>query len=122
MNGVCSIQQFRPITCCNVIYKINSEVLTSRLQKVICHLISPEQQGFIPGRQISNNILLASELIKGYGMKNMSPRSMVMIDLRKVYDSVEWPILLAALKALAFPDIFVRWVMSCVLQFPTQLK
>lgn len=47
-------------------------------------VISPTQAGFIPGRQILDNALLASKLIKGHGKGKMSPRCMIKID------SVEW--------------------------------
>lgn len=41
--------------------------------------------------KILDNILLASELIKWYGRKCLSPRGVLKIDLRKAYVSVEWP-------------------------------
>lgn len=36
-----------------------------------------------------DNILLATELIKGYGTKSISPRCMIKIDLKKACDSIE---------------------------------
>lgn len=40
--GSCLVHQFRPIACCNMLYKIISGVLTIRLQQVIGEVISPE--------------------------------------------------------------------------------
>ena len=64
--------------------------------------------------EISDNILLAHELVKAYTRKNISPRSMLKIDLQKVYDSVEWPFLKQVMVGLGFPDMFTQWVMHCV--------
>lgn len=47
------VKDFRPIACCNVIYKIISKILTSRMQKVIGQ---EAQSGFIPERNISYNV------------------------------------------------------------------
>lgn len=51
--------------------------------------MDPTQSRFIPDRQILDNTLLASELIKGYGRKGFSPRCVIKIDLQMAYDSVE---------------------------------
>lgn len=56
---------------------------------MIGDVVDPSQSGFIPDRQILDNTLLATELVKGYGRKGLSPRCMIKIDLRKAYDSVE---------------------------------
>lgn len=45
------------------------------------------------GNPASEPILLASELIKCYSRKNSSPRCMIKVDLKKAYDSLEWPFL-----------------------------
>lgn len=76
--------------------------------------INASQAGFIPGRSIADNILLASELIKGYSSKHISPRCMLKIDLRKAYDSLEWPFLKTMLQELGFPSKFVGWIMKCL--------
>ena len=83
------VKDFRPIACCIVLYKIIAKIITLRLQKVIGDVIDLAQAGFMPNRSISDNIFLATKLIKGYAPKNISPRCMVKIDLRKAYDSVE---------------------------------
>ena len=56
-------------------------------------MVNDAQAGFIPGKHIADNILLATELIKGYTNKGISPRCMIKVDLRKAYDSVEWSFL-----------------------------
>ena len=83
-------KEYRLIACCTVLYKIISKVLPNRLHGVIQSVICDSQAGFIPGRKIADNIVLAHELVKAYTRKHISPRSMLKIDLQKAYDSVEW--------------------------------
>lgn len=74
MANLTKVKGFRLIACCNVIYKLVSKILTSRMQNVIGDVVSEFQYGFIPERQISDNILLATELIKGYNRAHVSPQ------------------------------------------------
>lgn len=60
------------------------------MQKVIATVINEAQSGFIPGRKIVDNIILATELVRAYQRKHISPRCMIKIDLQEAYDSVEW--------------------------------
>nr|GFC25164.1 RNA-directed DNA polymerase, eukaryota, reverse transcriptase zinc-binding domain protein [Tanacetum cinerariifolium] len=68
------VSDYRPIACCNVLYKIISKILTNRIKSTLCKLISPSQSAFIPGRQITDNILLTQELLRGYNWKNGARR------------------------------------------------
>ena len=105
------VQEYRPIACCNILRLF----LRFSLEECKALLIVQDcQAGFIPGRPISENILLATEFFKGYGRANVSPRCMLKIDLKKAYDSLEWSFLHDVMKELGFPETFVQWIFACI--------
>lgn len=83
------VKFFRPISCCTVLYKLVSKILTAKMKLAMDKIVHLSQFGFIPNIQLGDNVLLAFEIIKGYGRKYMSPRCMIKINMRKAYDSVE---------------------------------
>ncbi|GJW90667.1 RNA-directed DNA polymerase, eukaryota, reverse transcriptase zinc-binding domain protein, partial [Tanacetum coccineum] len=75
------LSDYRPIACCNTIYKVISKILTNRIKSALCKLVSSTQSAFIPGRQITDNILLTQELLRGYNWKNGARRVALKIDI-----------------------------------------
>eukprot|EP00253_Pinus_taeda_P035520 PITA_35520 len=58
-----SLEKFKPIALCNIIYKIVSKVIALRLKPILPLIISPEQSGYVEGRQITGGIILTHEII-----------------------------------------------------------
>ncbi|XP_074302949.1 uncharacterized protein LOC141637289 [Silene latifolia] len=81
-----NVTQFRPIACCNVLYKVISNLLCARLAKILHHIISPNQGGFIQGRNIIENILVCQDIFRLYNRTSVSPRCLIKVDLKKAYD------------------------------------
>ncbi|KAG7546653.1 Zinc finger CCHC-type [Arabidopsis suecica] len=105
---------FRPISCLNTVYKVISKLLSTRLQWLLPQVISPSQSAFMPGRILAENVLLATEVVQGYNRKNIEPRAMLKVDIRKAFDSVNWDFILSALRALRIPEKFVGWISECI--------
>ncbi|GJR43474.1 RNA-directed DNA polymerase, eukaryota, reverse transcriptase zinc-binding domain protein [Tanacetum coccineum] len=108
------VTDFRPIACCNVLYKCISKVITNRIKPVLGMLVSNNQCAFIPGRSIQDNILLTQELMKGYNRKGGPKRVAIKIDLHKAYDTVSWSFLKRILQYFGFHDKMMEWIMQCV--------
>ncbi|CAI0542229.1 unnamed protein product [Linum tenue] len=108
------MKDFRPISCCNVIYKGISKLLSRRLSTVLPKLIGRSQSAFVKGRLISDNILMATELVKDYHRSRISSRCALKIDLMKAFDSVNWNFLFTVMSAMGMPSSYVKLVESCI--------
>ncbi|CAA7014686.1 unnamed protein product [Microthlaspi erraticum] len=108
--------ELRPISLCNVGYKIISKVLCQRLKGLLPRLISETQSAFVPGRLISDNILIAQEMFNGL-RTNKACRGKFMAvktDMSKAYDRVEWPFIEALMRKMGFAEAWITWMMSCI--------
>lgn len=105
---------FRPIACLNTLYKVISKLLANRLKTLLPAIISPSQSAFIKGRQMSENVLLATEIVHGYNRKGIDPRGMLKVDLRKGFDTVRWDFIISTLKGINLPDVFINWIVECI--------
>ena len=112
--GPTFVRDFRPISCCNVMLKIITKLLARRVRQVMGPLVSDCQGAFVSGRSMFHNIVVANEVIRGYGRANMPPRCTIKVDLHKAFDSISWTFLWRVLVQFGFPERFLGLIMECV--------
>ncbi|XP_059301970.1 uncharacterized protein LOC132053893 [Lycium ferocissimum] len=109
-----SASKFRPISCCNVLYKCISKLLYTRLAEVLLALVSDTQAAFVKDRSIVHSVLMCHDLLRLYNRKMTSPRCLMKIDLKKAYDIVNWDFVHEMLVKYGFTPKFVQLIMVCV--------
>ena len=110
----CSLSDYMPISCCNVVYKLISKIIANRLKPIFTECVSPNQAAFLKGRSLGENVLLATELIKDYNKSSCHKSAMLKIDIRKAFDTVCWDFVIKVLEAQQFPPMFITWVKECI--------
>ncbi|XP_074287668.1 uncharacterized protein LOC141612819 [Silene latifolia] len=108
------ISQFRPISLCNVAYKIVSKALANRIKKVLPFLISKIAVVLFL-RQITDNIVVFQEAIHTMRKKKGNKGYMaIKIDLEKAYDRLRWDFIEHTLTDMNLPILFINTIMECV--------
>ncbi|GJV95702.1 hypothetical protein Tco_1547279, partial [Tanacetum coccineum] len=84
-NG-CILKELHIHTC----FLSLSKILSNRIIEGIKEVVSDNQAAFVPGRQISDNILITQELMHSYHRNRGPPRCAFKVDIQKAYDTVDW--------------------------------
>ena len=85
------VTEFRPISLCNVIYRIITKAIANRMKPILAQIISPSQSAFIPNRLITDNIIIGYECLHKIRHSKGKRNGLVTLklDISKAYDRVD---------------------------------
>jgi len=109
-----TVEDYRPIALCNMVYRFTSKILANRLKEVLPRLVGVHQSAFVQGRRISDNILLAHELCHNLHLERGRGRMCIKLDIRKAYDSISWSFLEGVMERFGLPRKWRRLILACV--------
>ena len=83
-----SIEDYRPIALCNVLYQIISKLLANKLKPLLPKLIDFNKSAFINRKRITDSILLAHKLCHNLHTNQGQAHMCLKLDLSKAFDSL----------------------------------
>ena len=109
------ITQFRPISLCNTLYKLLSRIIVQRLKPLMGEVINPCQVGFVPGRRMSDNIIIVQEVIRTLiSRRGRTGHVALKLDLEKAYDQLEWSFIRETLEYFQVPLNLIILIMNMI--------
>ena len=101
----CDLKNWRP----KYDAKIASKVIAERMKRLLPEVICNNQSGYIPGRNISENIHSILHIME-YTKAKKLPGLLLFIDFEKTFNSLEWDFLEKCLKKFNFGPDLIRWI------------
>ncbi|XP_026459208.1 uncharacterized protein LOC113359850 [Papaver somniferum] len=108
--GAKTANLFRPIGLRNVVFKIFTKIITKRMSELMEKLISPQQAAYIEGRNIHEQVLMASELVNEMKFTRRGGNVGIKLDISQAYDSVSWDFLIKFLLKYGFSESWCEWL------------
>jgi hypothetical protein len=92
---------YRPISLCNLCYKLISKIIALRIKPILSRSLSSEQLGFLKGRQILDAIGTTQECL--HNIKHKKSRALILkLDLKKAFDCIDWDFIRLILIQMGF--------------------
>lgn len=96
-------------------YKLIMKVIANRFKIVFHNIILQEQAGFIADRNITDNVIIAQEVIHSIRSKKQNKNWMALkLDVEKAYDRVSWEFINASLQAAGTPVFLISVIMNAI--------
>lgn len=109
------VVDFKPIALCNVVYNVFIKILANQIKDILTSIIRENQTTFVPGRNISHNIIMAQEVMHSMRFKKDNKSFMVLKgELEKAYDRVRWDFFRDTMKEVISPSHFINVILNCV--------
>ena len=103
------LKNWRPISLLNSIYKLASMCIANRVKGVLPKLIEDDQNGFMAGRFIGENIRIVYDIIFHAEEKSI-PGMLLLIDFEKAFDTVSHSFIFKILKRHGFGTSIQKWI------------
>jgi hypothetical protein len=104
---------YRPISLLQSGYKIFTKLLANRVQSSLTTVINADQNGFVRGRALADNISIMRAILH-QSQDSSAPEpptgAVILIDFRKAYDTIDRDFLRYALHACGYPSAFINIV------------
>jgi hypothetical protein len=99
-------------------------MLAARLKEILLDVIAPMQSAFVPGRLITDNVLVAYECVHSIKNKRAGNNGTCAfkLDMHKAYDHVEWIFLEGMMRRLGFSERWISMMMACVSSVRYQVR
>lgn len=100
-------KSYCPISLLNQDYKLFTALLIGRLNKIITAYVHQDQAGFIPGRDILDNVYRTLEVIHYCKAQKMESTLLLSLDVEKAFDRIEHGFILSLLQRMNFGRKFL---------------
>ncbi|XP_026399657.1 uncharacterized protein LOC113295543 [Papaver somniferum] len=109
--GANTLRKFRPIGLSNFFFKIFTKIIATRLGNVLDNLVSEEQVAFMKGRNIHENICLASEMVNEVHIKCKDGNFGLKLDISQAFDTVSRSFVLEVFRRYGSSENWCSWIL-----------
>lgn len=113
-------ENYRPLTLLDTDYKLETKCLATRMGITLQEVIHKDQAGFVPGRDILDQIKLA-QMVAEYCEITEQDGCLVALDQEKAYDRIGHKYLWQIMDAYGVPEEFTQRVKSLYENVTTQV-